>query len=75
MVLCDVIGRVINTFWKVCYSCVQRKFAFVQEWKRWTGHLGSSMQEKQSGYTLFLNFSVSLRHQIMVYTGICKEYY
>ena len=33
-VLCGVIGGIVNTFWKECCSCVQRKFVFVQEWKR-----------------------------------------
>ena len=66
MVLCGVTGRIINTFWKECCSCIQRKFVFVQEWKRWAGVSGSSSQKEQSGD----NFSpdsqiISLRYKIL----------
>ena len=52
---CNWRDYYISTFWKECCSCIQRKFSFVQEWKKWIGFLGSSMQKEQNGDTFFPN--------------------
>ena len=78
MALCSVIGGIISTFWKECCSSVQRKFVFVQEWKRWIGLSASSMQKEQSGIPFFQickAFCENIKYYVKIYIEICEDLY
>ena len=73
MILCDVIRGVISTFKDVVVASRESLFLYKNE-KDELGIQTGLRKKEQSGNILFLNlYSVSLRYQIIIYTGICEE--
>ena len=67
MTLCSVIEGISSTFSKECCSCVEGKFVFAQEWKRWI-ELGSQALP-------YKNSKVGIPYIYTLYMGIfCIKY-